>query len=317
MPCSACSELTAGIAELSWRQGSKTALTEEVFPAEGHTLPSCKGLAEETQRETHISRKCDNKFHSTLLRIRKQTDTRARSRFPRQGGGANYTNYNPQAHNLPRLVALLHPVLLQGCLACSHKRRTMCCCFLPFFESEATGLHILRNSAVIHDIPSTWFGFIFGGLSWSSLWFHVEYDFHQRGTINLLANGAHKAAGMVALPQYGHHLSLYKFPAGVAERPMKPLEVQRAQILAIPHKEATLSHVTATYCIHTGRSRQQKVIKQFIWIICGSVSCVWCEVVCSDKRHLIGFINPFLHTPSTWRLLGGGSYSQMCTAALI
>lgn len=77
MPCSACSELTAGIAELSWRQGSKTALTEEVFPAEGYTLPSSKGLAEETQKEPQVSHKCDNKFQSTLLRIRKQTDKRA------------------------------------------------------------------------------------------------------------------------------------------------------------------------------------------------------------------------------------------------
>lgn len=55
---------------------------------------------------------------------------------------------------------------------------------------------------------------------------------------------------MVGLSQNGHHLSLHKFPTAVAERAVKPPEVQRAEVVTIPHEEATLSQVTATNCTH-------------------------------------------------------------------
>lgn len=75
------------------------------------------------------------------------------------------------------------------------------------------------------------------------------------GTLYLLAIVAHKAGGMVGLPQDRHHLALHKFPAVVAGRAMKPLEVQGAQIVTVPHKEAALSHVAATNCTHAERHR--------------------------------------------------------------
>lgn len=75
---------------------------------------------------------------------------------------------------------------------------------------------------------------------------------------NLLANGAHKAGWMVGLSQDGHHLSLHKFPTVVAECAVKPLEVQRAEVVTIPHKEATLCQVTATDCTH-----REKGMKRF------------------------------------------------------
>lgn len=53
---------------------------------------------------------------------------------------------------------------------------------------------------------------------------------------------------MVGLPQDRHHLPLHKFPAVVAERAVKPLEVQRAEAVAVLHEEATLSQVTAAHC---------------------------------------------------------------------
>lgn len=77
------------------------------------------------------------------------------------------------------------------------------------------------------------------------------------GTLNLLANVAHKAGGMVGLPQDRHHLALHKFPAVVAGRAMKPLEVQGAQIVTVPHKEAALSHVAAANCTHADTHRNQ------------------------------------------------------------
>lgn len=55
---------------------------------------------------------------------------------------------------------------------------------------------------------------------------------------------------MVGLPQDRHHLTLHKIPAVVADRAVKPLEVQGAQILPVPHEEAALSHVAATNCTH-------------------------------------------------------------------
>lgn len=70
------------------------------------------------------------------------------------------------------------------------------------------------------------------------------------GTLNLLANGAGEAGRMVGLTQDRHHLTFHKFPAIVAERAVKPLEVQGAQIFTVPHKEAALSHVAATNCTH-------------------------------------------------------------------
>lgn len=55
---------------------------------------------------------------------------------------------------------------------------------------------------------------------------------------------------MVGLSQNGHDLSLHKFPTAVAESAVKPLEVQRAEVVTILHEEATLSQVTSTNCTH-------------------------------------------------------------------
>lgn len=70
-------------------------------------------------------------------------------------------------------------------------------------------------------------------------------------TFNALANGAHEASGMVGLPQDRHHVALHKLPTAVAERAVKPLEVQRTKVVAALHEEAGLGHVTATYCNYT------------------------------------------------------------------
>lgn len=67
----------------------------------------------------------------------------------------------------------------------------------------------------------------------------------------LLAKGAHKAGWVVSLPQNCDHLSLHKFPTVVAERAVKPLEVQRAEVVTVLHEEATMSQVTATHCTQT------------------------------------------------------------------
>lgn len=64
--------------------------------------------------------------------------------------------------------------------------------------------------------------------------------------MHLLANGAHKAGRVVGLAQDRHHLTLHKLPAVVAERAVEPLEVQRAEAVAVLREEATLSQVAAT-----------------------------------------------------------------------
>lgn len=74
----------------------------------------------------------------------------------------------------------------------------------------------------------------------------------------LLANGAHKAGWVIGLPQDCDHLSLHKFPTVFAERAVKPLEVQRAEVVAILHEEATLSQVTATHCARTQNNQTTK-----------------------------------------------------------
>lgn len=69
--------------------------------------------------------------------------------------------------------------------------------------------------------------------------------------LNLLANGAHKAGWVVGLPQDRDHLALHKLPAVVAERAVKPLEVQRAEEVPVLLEEATLGQVTAAHCTPT------------------------------------------------------------------
>ena len=73
--------------------------------------------------------------------------------------------------------------------------------------------------------------------------------------LELPASGANKAGRVVGLPQDCDHLPLYKFPTIVAKCAMKPLEVQRTEVVSIPHEEATLSQVTATHCTNTQRCR--------------------------------------------------------------
>lgn len=55
---------------------------------------------------------------------------------------------------------------------------------------------------------------------------------------------------MVGLAQDCHHLPLYELAAVVAECAVEPLEVQRAEAVAAPHEEATLTQVAATHCVH-------------------------------------------------------------------
>lgn len=59
--------------------------------------------------------------------------------------------------------------------------------------------------------------------------------------LRLLANGANKAGWVVGLPQHRNHLSLHKFSTAVASCAMTSLEVQWAEVVPIPHEEATLS----------------------------------------------------------------------------
>lgn len=68
--------------------------------------------------------------------------------------------------------------------------------------------------------------------------------------VHLLADGTHKASGMVGLAQDCHHLPLHELAAVVAQCAVEPLEVQRAEVVAAPHEEATLSQVAATHCVH-------------------------------------------------------------------
>ena len=56
--------------------------------------------------------------------------------------------------------------------------------------------------------------------------------------LQLLANGAHKAGRVVGLPQDCDHFSLHEFPTVVAERAVKPLEVQRTEVVTILHEKA-------------------------------------------------------------------------------
>lgn len=76
--------------------------------------------------------------------------------------------------------------------------------------------------------------------------FSTERDAVPSGK-GLPANGADKAGGVVGLPQDGDHLSLNKLPAVVADRPVKPLEVQWTQIVPVLHEEATVTQITATH----------------------------------------------------------------------
>lgn len=66
--------------------------------------------------------------------------------------------------------------------------------------------------------------------------------------VKLLANGAHEAARMVALPQNCHHFSFHKLPAVVAGRAVEPLEVKWTEAVPVLHEEASPSQVTATHC---------------------------------------------------------------------
>lgn len=67
------------------------------------------------------------------------------------------------------------------------------------------------------------------------------------GRKGLFADGAHKAGGVVGLAQDRHHLPLHELTAVAAERAVEPLEVQRAEAVAAPHEEATLSQVAAAH----------------------------------------------------------------------
>lgn len=58
---------------------------------------------------------------------------------------------------------------------------------------------------------------------------------------------------MVGLAQDRHHLPLHELTAVAAERAVEPLEVQRAEAVAAPHEEATLSQVAAAHCGHTSK----------------------------------------------------------------
>lgn len=111
-----------------------------------------------------------------------------------------------------------------------------------------------------------------GFLPFSTLIGVIKHDL-TLGTLNLLANVAREAGRVVGLPQDCHHLALHKFPAAVAGRAMEPLEVQGAEVVTVPQKEAALSHVAATNCTtqrDTGSKRNQLNNKHF-HITCGSL----------------------------------------------
>lgn len=59
-------------------------------------------------------------------------------------------------------------------------------------------------------------------------------------------HGTHEAVGVVGLAQRRHHLALDELVAAEAAGPIQALVVQRADVLALPHEEATLGQVTAT-----------------------------------------------------------------------
>lgn len=64
----------------------------------------------------------------------------------------------------------------------------------------------------------------------------------------LLADGAHEAGRVVGFPQDGHQVPLHEPPAVTAQRPVKSLEVQGTEVVAVLHEEARLRQVTATHC---------------------------------------------------------------------
>lgn len=78
----------------------------------------------------------------------------------------------------------------------------------------------------------------------------------------LLAGGTHEASWMVGLAERGHHLTLDELLAAETACAVETLVVESADVLALPHEEASLSQVTATHCRdmgHTGHThtRQQ------------------------------------------------------------
>lgn len=68
--------------------------------------------------------------------------------------------------------------------------------------------------------------------------YRYVYDVCLYMFLQLLANGAHKAGRVVGFPQDRDDFSLHKFPTVVAECAMKPLEVQRTEVVTVPHEEA-------------------------------------------------------------------------------
>lgn len=63
----------------------------------------------------------------------------------------------------------------------------------------------------------------------------------------LLAGGADKAAGMVGLAQGRHHLPFDEVLAAEAARPVHPLVVLSADVIALTHEEASLGQLTSTH----------------------------------------------------------------------
>lgn len=71
----------------------------------------------------------------------------------------------------------------------------------------------------------------------------------------LLAGGADEAAGVVGLPQCGHHLPLNEVLAAEAASPIHSLVVQSTDVLPLTHEEASLGQLSSTYCRTFGMQR--------------------------------------------------------------
>lgn len=65
---------------------------------------------------------------------------------------------------------------------------------------------------------------------------------------HLPADSAYEAVGVVGLPKRRHHFPFNEAVTAEAARAIEPLVVTCANVLTLPHEEATLGQVTATRC---------------------------------------------------------------------
>lgn len=78
------------------------------------------------------------------------------------------------------------------------------------------------------------------------------------------ADGAHEAGRVVGLAQRRHHLTLNELLTAAAPRAVQPLVVLGADVLTLPHEEATLCQVTAARCGKAVRT----CVRRVPWCLC-------------------------------------------------